>query len=108
MATTNKMLTDWHEKGCNMVYKITYLMKLYSILRCLMVNIDQTGIHFVPTTGERTWENKGSKHIQVLRVKDKRQVTLMLSFTTNGNLLPGKLFSQVQHIGVYLLQMREN
>jgi hypothetical protein len=53
-----------------------------------MVNNDQIGIHLVPTIGERTWESKGSKHIQVLGVEDKRQVTLVVSFTTNGNLLP--------------------
>jgi hypothetical protein len=66
-------------------------VKLYSIPPCLVVNIDQIEIHLVPTVGERSWENKGSKHIQVLGVEDKRQVTLVVSFATNGNLLPGQV-----------------
>jgi hypothetical protein len=33
------------------------------ILPCLVVNIDQIGIHLVPTGGDQTWERKGAKHI---------------------------------------------
>jgi hypothetical protein len=55
-----------------MAYIIAYLMKLYSIPPCLVVNINQTRIHLVPTTIERAWESKGSKHVQVLRLEDKR------------------------------------
>ncbi len=55
MATiaVNKMPTDWHEQGCNMVYRIVYLMKLYSIPPCLVVSTNQTRIHLVPTVGEK-------------------------------------------------------
>jgi hypothetical protein len=91
-----------------MVYKIAYLLKLYSIPPCLVVNIDQIGIHLVPTIGERTWESKGSKHIQVLGVEDKRQVTIVVSSTANGNLPPGQVaFTSTTH-RCLLLQMREN
>jgi hypothetical protein len=38
--TTNKMPTIWHEQRQNMAYKIAYLMKLYSIPPCLVVNIE--------------------------------------------------------------------
>jgi hypothetical protein len=54
-----------------------------------MVNTNQTKIHLVPTFGERTWENKGSKHIQVLGVENMKQVILVVFSTTNGNLLHG-------------------
>jgi hypothetical protein len=74
-----------------MAYEIAYLMKLYWIPPCLVVNTSQNGIHLVLTVGERTWENKGSKHTQVLGVEDKRQITLVVSSTTNGNLLPGQI-----------------
>ncbi len=63
-----------------------------------MVNIDQIGIHLVPTVGERTWESKGSKHIQVLGMEDKRQVTLVLFFIANGNLFLGQIvFTSTTH-----------
>jgi hypothetical protein len=32
---------------------------------------------------------KGLKHIQVLGVEDKRQITLVVSFVANGNLILG-------------------
>ncbi len=70
-----------------MAYRITYLMKLYLIPPCLVVNTDQTGIHLVPTTGKITQESKSLKHIQVLGVENKRQVTVVVSFASNGNLL---------------------
>jgi hypothetical protein len=64
MATTatSKMPTNWHEQGQNMAYIITYLVKLYSIPPCLMVNSDQTRIHPIPTTGKKNGKN-GTKHI---------------------------------------------
>jgi len=42
---------------------------------CAVVNIDQTRVHFVPTRRDWTWERKGAKHIQVLGMEDKRQIT---------------------------------
>ncbi len=47
-------------------------MKVYNITLALIVNSDQTSVHLIPTTRERTWESKGSKHIQVLGVENKR------------------------------------
>jgi hypothetical protein len=38
--------------------------------------------------GERTWEKKGSKDIQVLGVEDKRQITIIVSFVADGSSLP--------------------
>jgi hypothetical protein len=73
-------------------------MKLYSIPPCLVVNINQTGIHLVPTIGERTWENKGSKYIQVLGVEDKKQITIVVCSVANGNLLPRQVvFTSTTH-----------
>jgi hypothetical protein len=43
------------------------------------VNNYLTGIHLVPNGGEKTWEPKGSKHVQVLGFEDKRQVTMVVS-----------------------------
>jgi hypothetical protein len=36
----------------------------------LVVNNDKIGIHFVPIARERTWENKVTKQIQVLELRD--------------------------------------
>jgi hypothetical protein len=100
MATTatNKMPTNWHEQNQNMAYNITYLVKLYFIPLCLMVNNDQIKIHLVPIVGETTWESKGTKHIQVLGVEDKRQITMVVSSLANGYLFPRKvIFTSIMH-----------
>jgi hypothetical protein len=55
-----------------MAYQVAYLMKAYNILVILIVNSDQTNVHFIPIAGKRTLENKRTQHIQVLRVENKR------------------------------------
>ncbi len=55
-----------------MVYHITYLVKAYKILPTLVANSDQIGVHLISIVGFKTWENKGSKHVQILRVKVKK------------------------------------
>jgi hypothetical protein len=45
-------------------------VKAYKILPTLVVNNDQIGVHFISIVGLKTWENKISKHIQILKVKN--------------------------------------
>ncbi len=56
MATvaTSKLPPNLSKQGCNMVYWVTYLMKAYNIPPTLVVNNDQTCVHLIPTTKERT------------------------------------------------------
>jgi hypothetical protein len=61
-----------------MAYHIACLVKAYNIPPSLIVNSDKIDIHLVPTLGKCTWETRGSKHIHVLGIKDKRQVTLVV------------------------------
>jgi len=79
MATTavNKLPPDWVTQGLTMVYKVAYLAKIYSIPPALVVNNDQTRVHFVSNDNKKTWEPKGTKHVQVLGLEDKRQVTML-------------------------------
>jgi hypothetical protein len=51
-------------------------------------NSDKTKVHLVPTKGERTWEIKGKKHVKILGMDDKKQITIVVSSTTSGLLLP--------------------
>lgn len=71
-----------------MVYRVVYLAKAYDIPLSLIVNSDQTGIHLVPTVGECTWESKGSKHIHVLSIEDKWQMTMVVFSFVERILLP--------------------
>jgi len=67
-----------------MAYWVAYLMKAYNIPIILIVNSDQTNVHFIPIARERTLENKRTQHIQVLGVENKRQVILVVSSVANG------------------------
>jgi hypothetical protein len=71
-----------------MAYWITYIMKAYNIPLILVVNNDQTCVCLIPTIGERTWETKGTKHIQVLKGGRKMQVILVVHLIANNFLLP--------------------
>jgi hypothetical protein len=67
-----------------MGYKVAYLVKIYNIPPTLVVNNDQIGVHLVPIVRKWTWENKGTKHIKVLRMEDKRQIIIVVSSTVDG------------------------
>jgi hypothetical protein len=62
----------------------------------------------MPTTQEQTWENKGAKRIKVLRIEDKKQVTLVSSFAWMDCSYPFKLFLQIPCIKHYPQITKEN
>jgi hypothetical protein len=47
--------------------------------------------HLIPNGGEKTCESKGTKHVQVLSLEDKRQVTMVVSSNVARNLLPPQI-----------------
>lgn len=61
-----------------MAYHIAYLTKANDIPPSLVVNSDKIDIHLVPIV-KYAWESKGFKHIHVLGIKDKRQVSVLVS-----------------------------
>jgi hypothetical protein len=77
-----------------MAHMVAYLVKTYNIPTCLVINTDQTRIHLMSTRGDRTWEAKGTKHIQVLGIENKRQITTIVSSSANGTLLPLQIVFQ--------------
>ncbi len=56
----------------------------------LVINWDQTGIHYVPV-GQRTMEKAGSKRVEIVANDDKRQITAVLAGTLTGDFLPPQL-----------------
>jgi hypothetical protein len=77
-TAAGKLPKDYEEQGKKMAQRCAYLVKMYNIPPELVVNTDQTGIHLVPTGGAKTWETKGSRHVLVHGVDDKRQFTQLL------------------------------
>jgi hypothetical protein len=81
VATTaaSKLPLNWQEQGTLMAQQVAHLVTLYNIAPQLVINTVETGLHVVPSGGEKTWERKGSKHVKVLGQEDKRQVTVVVS-----------------------------
>jgi hypothetical protein len=59
-------------------------MMVHNILPTLVVNNDQTYVHPIPIVVEKTWESKRSKQLQILRVQNKRHITMVVSLARNG------------------------
>jgi hypothetical protein len=90
-GAARKLPNNWMEQGEKMTQRAAYLMKAHSIPPTMFVNTDQTGIHLVSFGGARTWTKKGSKHVLVHGMDDKRQITCLVSSSAAGNLLPFQL-----------------
>ncbi len=56
----------------------------------LIINWDQTGIHYVPVSSW-TMEKEGSKRVEIAGVDDKRQITAVFAGSLTGDFLPPQL-----------------
>ena len=56
----------------------------------LILNFDQTNAKFVPVS-EWTLEKSGTKHVSIIGLEDKREMTVLLYCTLSGGLLPPQL-----------------
>ena len=70
-GTTKKFPADWEEHGLQMAQRVAYLIKAHYFPPQLVVNIDPTGIHLIPTGGTYTWAQKRSKHVLLYGYEDK-------------------------------------
>jgi hypothetical protein len=73
-----------------MVQRIAILAQQYSIPPALLVNCDQTGLHYIPKS-RYTYNSKGSKDVSVVGEEDKRQFTAVVAVSADNELLPMQL-----------------
>lgn len=59
----------------------------------LVINMDQTGVHLVPSSSF-TYEKANSSSVAVVGADDKRQITVCLASSMHGDLLPLQLIFQ--------------
>ena len=85
--TARKLPTNWEKVGLKMAQRVAYLVKAYSNSPKLFVNTNQTDIHLILKGGAYTWNVKGSKHMFVYGVDDKRQIIVSTSSTSTGNII---------------------
>lgn len=56
----------------------------------MIINCDETGLSIIPANNY-TMDKKGKKQIPIQGKNDKRQITLVVSVTSSGELLPPQL-----------------
>ena len=59
----------------------------------LVINWDQTGIHYVPV-GSWTMEKEGAKRVEIVAVDDKRQIIAVFAGSLTGDFLPPQFIYQ--------------
>jgi hypothetical protein len=87
---------NFHQIGLLKAYMVVYLMKAYYIPLTLVINNNQIKVHLEHNDGERTWETKKTKHVQVLHWEDTRQITMTVSSNVTWDLPP----PQIVFIGI--------
>lgn len=63
---------------------------MYDIPPSLVVDIDQIGIYLV-SVGGKTWKRRGTKHVKILGIEDKRQITMVVCSKAPGLLLSSQV-----------------
>lgn len=89
--TAAKLPDDYIEQCERALFRMVHLLHLYDIPLSLIVNMDQTGVLIMMSSG-RTFEEKGSRQVDVAHLDEKRAYTLCVATTPAGDILP---FQQV-------------
>ena len=81
---------DFEEVKAQFLLDIKVVVEMDEIPFDLVINWDQTGIHYVPV-GSWTMEKEGSKRVEIVAVDDKRQITAVFTGSLAGDFLPPQL-----------------
>ncbi|KAL2649782.1 hypothetical protein R1flu_017910 [Riccia fluitans] len=88
MTNQSKLPANYEEQIEAMVLRIAYLVCAYTIPAELVINGDQTGVQLLIVGRERTYAFKGCREVAVAGAGDKWQITLLVSSSAVGDLLP--------------------
>ena len=85
--TACKILPDFPEVKASFLNKVAEAVSTFHILPTMVVNCDQTGSKMVPVN---PWSlaAEGSKQVAIVGLYDKREITVLLSVSLDGQLLP--------------------
>jgi DDE superfamily endonuclease len=89
----SKLPEDWREQGVEMAKRIAFFMQTYKVHPSLVINMDQTGVHLAPVDN-RTYESRGAKDVRLIGAEDKRQITVCIASSLDGDMLPPQLIFQ--------------
>ena len=83
-------IENFEEMKAQILLDIKVVCEMEEIPFDLVINWDQTGIHYVPV---RSWtmEKEGTKRVEIVAVDDKQQITAVFAGTLTGDFLPPQL-----------------
>jgi len=102
-----KLPTNAEEQCEWMVQRIAILAEKYSIPPALLVNCDQTGLHYIPKS-RYTYNPKGSQDVSVVGEEDKRQFTAVVAVSATNELLPVQCIYPGKHTSIKALPAIES
>lgn len=86
-TAAQKLPDDWHVDAVKVCLRFAYLMRLYRIPSCFVLNMDETGVLLQPG-GDVTYHEIGASEVPITGAEDKRQFTLLCTIAMGGELLP--------------------
>ena len=86
-------LPDFEQFKAQFVFDVKAVIEMEEIPSELVINWDQTGIHYVPVSSW-TMAKEGSKRVEITGIDDKRQLTAVFAGTMAGDFLPPQLVYQ--------------
>jgi hypothetical protein len=89
-TAASKLPDDWRARGVEMAKRIACNVQIHKVPIFLVVNVDQTGVHLCPSD-RHTYAEEGSKSVAVVGAEDKRQITVCVASSMDGDLLPLQL-----------------
>ena len=72
------------------IFGISVIIQMEEIPSQLIINWDQTGIHYIPVSNW-TMALEGSEHVEFTGVNDKHQITAVFAGTLSGEFLPPQI-----------------
>ena len=86
-----KLPVDWQDLVETSIMRAASVCASFRISHSsLVINWDQTALLLMPTHN-RTYHSKKDKHVKVVGLEDKRQITAVTASSMNGDLLPIQL-----------------
>ncbi|KAL3701234.1 hypothetical protein R1sor_019256 [Riccia sorocarpa] len=88
-GTTNAaLILNIVELDDDVVKRIAYLVYIHDIPEDLVINTDETGLQLFPACQDRTFAVQGSQNVTITGAGDKRHVTVLVSSSARGFVLP--------------------
>ena len=83
-------VSDFQQLKAQFVFDVKTVIEMVEIPGELVINWDQTGIHYVQISSW-TMTKEGSKQVEIAGIDDKRQITAVFGGTMVGDFLPPQL-----------------